>query len=733
MIKPAGGGFVVKNIFLFFAFLFTVPLFAADIDSGMLTAEEILAAAHPESEKSTPCATKLFAEAVEEELEDIAPDTPEAEVRALAQKAMFDGDVLQEVLDCPELKNITDRLTTITFTPIVYEFENGREITINYTTQLKVLDQKLLLANKPSLPDGKPNPRLMDQDDPAIYINTDPAWYAIMVVERDSLSNFVGPEKNNTLSIKWIDNNIDNIYPKGFNCTSKSAIANDTDTINQVVHEIADLDKDTNDYYVAGDVNLEWVMYAEIAAEIALTIVTFGAGEAAMIGLKGVRAGRIAARLAKNATKLRRFEHVAKYATKVEKIANTSHQIEKNSKLIKKAKRYEKALKNIEDAKKAGKDASKYEKKAEKILKKAKEIDRNVTPEKLKSAENLQKETENLAKQLPEMEKELQETLKQNKKLLTEKRKALKEITKQTDSNKIKEYERLQKEMDKIRDSKDYNVVLNKAKNPELQKQADEILKQIKNLENADNFKDYAKTYNEVKGLESVDDYIKTAETLVDIRKYRAKLSAYRQQTGNIFTKNLKRIKGGFTTFRAANNGAKTMTKAANIARKGMTSKTAKIGEWLIDSTLKHGARIARVERDLGAFYGAITFLGDMYDYTSNTSDQYSNGIEFKPLCLLSADDLEGQENEVNYGMWLMWEGNSTDSADDDAAYLQAMDFAEKFNYVLNEYQDEHGKNCNVDIYVVRPIIRLDESNPDETKGELFYLFMNDVPWNADN
>ena len=133
----------------------------------------------------------------------------------------------------------------------------------------------------------------------------------------------------------------------------------------------------------------------------------------------------------------------------------------------------------------------------------------------------------------------------------------------------------------------------------------------------------------------------------------------------------------------------------------------------------------------MGFVYGAVVFLGDLYDRTSNTSQQYSNGIEFKPLCLLSADDLEGQENEVNYGMWLMWTGNSTDAADDDAAYLQAMDFAEKFNYVLNEYQDEHIQNCNVDIYVVRPIIRLDETNPDETTGELFYLFMNDIPWTS--
>ena len=97
----------------------------------------------------------------------------------------------------------------------------------------------------------------------------------------------------------------------------------------------------------------------------------------------------------------------------------------------------------------------------------------------------------------------------------------------------------------------------------------------------------------------------------------------------------------------------------------------------------------------------------------------------------MSADDLEGQENVVNYGMWLMWVGNSTDPTDDDAAYLQAMDFASKFAYTLNDYQEKHGGNCNVDIYVVHPIIRLDETNIDDPHGEMFYLFMNDVPWTS--
>ena len=205
-------------------------------------------------------------------------------------------------------------------------------------------------------------------------------------------------------------------------------------------------------------------------------------------------------------------------------------------------------------------------------------------------------------------------------------------------------------------------------------------------LKNPDKIKDLQKTLgqetkkleDEIKELEkgndSVKQYKKTAESFSDVMKYRRNLRAFkRPQTGNIVTRNLKKIGTAGKTLKAAQGGAKMMTKAGKFARAGMSSRSAKIGDWLIDSTLKHGARFARFERDLGGLYGAVVFLGDLYDRTSNTSQQYSNGIEFKPLCLLSADDLNGQENEVNYGMWLMWEGNSTDAADDDAAYLQAI------------------------------------------------------------
>ncbi len=561
--------------------------------SDFKTTEEILALAH--AEHPTTCASKLFLEALVEHSNEIDENETEYKVRAWAHETMTGNkDVLTEVLKCPELQNIADD-TTIVFSPLEYSFPNGRTITINYSTQPKVLKQKLILANKRSLPDGNANPDLTDILSGAKYLNTEPAWYGIMVVQHDSLKDFVGADKNNTLSVKYLNDHIKEIYPKGYSCTSKSAWANDTDTINQVVHKVVNIENDSNDYYVAGDVNLEWVMYAEIAAEVILTVATAGAGEAGMAALKGVRATKTANNLRKSMQVLKKSNDVAKYLEKTRAITRHTNDIAKLEKEIK-------SLKNTEE-----------------IAKKRDEI------------------------------KKLQESVKT------------------------------------------------------LEKDAKEL----------------EKTSKEVK------QYKETAESYVDVVKYRRSLrSILRPQTGNVIVRSLRTIK-------AANTGAKTMTKAAKVARAGMSSRSTKLKYWLTDATLKHGARLARFERDAGLLYGAITFLGDMYDKTSTTSKEFSNGIEFKPLCLLSADDLEGQENVVNYGMWLMWVGNSEDAADDDAAYLQAMDFASKFFYQLDEFQDEHGANCNVDIYVVRPIIRLDETNLNDPKGELFYLFMNEIPWST--
>ena len=606
------------------------------------TTEEILNEIH--DIKPTNCANEIFIQSLIEHADEISDTAPENEMRVWAQQTIQNTETLKQILECPEIQHISDD-TTISFTPIVYKFNNGRHITINYSTQPKILKQKIMASTKRNLPNGNVSPNLMDNTDGSKYTNTEPAWYAIMVVQHDSLSEYIGPDKNNILSMKYINDNIDKIYPNGYFCTSKSAIANNKDTINEVVRRIVDVKDDSNDYYVAGDVNLEWVMYAEIAADVIITVATMGTGEIAMAGLKGVRATKTARNLAQSMKSLSKLDDVKKYKDITQQITRQTNNIAKIDKNIKNAEQYEKVLKNIESAKRAGKDVSRYEKQATEIFKNAKEIDSGITVEQLKNAE----------------------TLKNNRKSLQESVQTLKQ-----DADKI------------ASESKDVKL------------------------------------------------YQESANAFSDVMNYRRNLKSFRRpQTGNFITKPLKQTWAYAKSAHAINNGAKMMTKAGKTARAGMSSRSTKIKSWLMDETLKHGARLARFERDAGILYGAVSFIGDMYDKTSATSKEFSNGIEFKPLCLLSADDLEGQENKVNYGMWLMWVGDSTDTSEDDVAYLQAMDFASKFFYALDEYQDENGVNCNVDIYVVRPIIRLDETNPDNPSGELFYLFTNEIPWST--
>ena len=701
-----------KRCFLY-SLLLLFPFMAMGVEqygSDFKTTDEILAMAH--TEQPTNCASEIFSNALHANAGAVSESTDENVVRVWAKKTMESAEVLQQILQCPEIANVDDN-KTIYFTPIIYKFSDApdaRTITINYSTQPKVLKQKLLLANKPSLPNGDVNPKLMDANDPAKYLNTEPAWYGIMVVQHDSLSNFVGPGKNNTVSMKWINDNIDSIYPSGHNCTSKSALTlgNNNDTINRVVHEVVSMEDDSNDYYVAGDVNLEWVMYAEIAADVVLTVATFGGGEAALIGLKGARAFKTGKNLLKSMNNLLKIEDVKKYAEITKTISQHTDDIAKLEKNITNAEKYEKAMKKADQLRKAGKDATKYEKEAQEMLEAAKKIDPKIT-------ENVSKMTRTQEKALADINTNITRYEKQIKDLNGKNPSKAKELrTKISDQT-----NKRNKILNQINaENATEPTKFDPTKLREEQKKLQEIIKKAQG--DADKL---------LKNSDDVKKFKEQADTYKDVHKYFRDLRAFkRPQTGNVITRNLKKI---IKTAKAANKGAKTMGKAGRIARAGMSSRSAKIGDWLRDATLKHGARLARFERDMGGIYGMVYLLGEMYDKTSATSKEFSNGIEFKPLCLLSADDLQGQENVVNYGMWLMWTGNSTDPADDDAAYLQAMDFAAKFYYQLDEYQDEHGANCDVDIYVVHPFIRLDETNTDDPHGELFYLFMNEIPWST--
>lgn len=484
-------------------------------------------------------------------------------------------ETLQAVLACPEITAAAED-TTIKFLPIQYTFPAGREIVINYETQPKILKQRISLAEKRAIPSSDPNPRIAT-DDNSVWTNTDPAWYAIMVVESGTLDEFVGPGKNNTISMKYINDNIDTLFPRGNQCTSKSAIAGNKEMINMAMHETVNAENDTNDYYVAGDANLQWISYLEIGLDVAITVATVGTGQVILGATKAARASRALKNLGTTIRTLRQSESVTNYVRISNQYARAATE-----------------LRNIDRAA----DATRYAAKAE--------------------------EVENLAQSVRTME--------------------------QTDDN--------------------------------------------------------------------VRRYRAAVETYTSLNQYRRALNGLRTaQRGNIIARAWRAI-------RTSNTGNRIIKNAARTGRSSTVS--GRIRDWLFQSTMQNIGALARLERTGGIVYGAIRFVGGMYDWTETSTGEFTSGIDFKPLALLSADDLQGQENVINHGMWLMWVGDSVNPADDDAAFLQAMDFADKFHYNLESIQSERGiYACNVDIFVVRPIIR----NPGTDIAELYYLVMNDEPW----
>lgn len=527
----------------------------------------------------TECATRVFADALQQTANTVSEDTHESEIKSWIYQTFALPDVLKSVLSCPELIGMPDD-EAIKFTPIQYTFPGGREIVINYETQPKILKQRLMIYNKRDLPSGGDSPRIGESDDGTIWTNTDPAWYGIMVVEHDALKEFVGPDKNNTISLNYIKNNIDNLYPSGMTCTSKSALANDDYAINAAVTNTVNLqeqsgEKDTNDYYVAGDVNLQWISYAEMSLDVAITVATFGTGTVILGTTKAARASRALKNL----------------STTIKTLSNT-------------------------------KDVTDY-----------------------------LRATRNAAKLADE----------------------IKALDKVADATKIADKTR---ELDKLNDT-------------------------IKTLENTDDVKKYRNA----------------TKSFSDLNAYRHRLRALRApHRGNIIARTARATKAAFT------GGA----KIKHASKLGRSSKlSANIRDWLFQSTMRNVGLLAKIEATTGLAYGIVKFAGDMYDWTETSTDEFTNGIEFAPLLLLSADDLQGQENVVNHGMWLMWAGDSLSAADDDAAYLQAMDFAAKFHQDLMDVQNDTHTPCNIDIFVVRPILR----NPGTTNPEMYYLIMTDSPW----
>jgi len=552
------------------AFVFALSLTAA-------FADDVVDANIDIQQNPISCAGKIFSDVLAANISEVKDSDPEYVIRGWIYKNFQDPKIIQQVLNCPEFANAADD-ETIKLPTVVTNLPLGRQITINYETQPKILKQRLLLKNKMSLPETNPSPKIGATDDPAVWTNTEPAWYGVLVVQHGALDNFVGENKNNTISLKYIEQNIDKIYPSNDSCTSRSALANKSDIINIAGHKTVNLKDDSNDYYVAGDINLHWVTWAEVSLDVAITLATVGTGTVVLGTTKAVRASKAAKNTIVIMKDLEKAEKVQEYIKLTQKSSKVAEELEKIDK---------------------AKDAAGYAAKSDEI--------------------------ENLGKDIKELEK----------------------------------------------------------------------------IEDVEKYKDASKSFE-------------------DVMKFRRELKAWRiPQRGNVVARLWKSL-------RAANTGGKTIRTAEKIGK--ASSFAGRTRDFLFRSTLKNIGRLGRMQQASGILYGTLKFAGDMYDWTETSTGDFTSNIQFKPLGLLSADDLAGQENIVNYGMWLMWAGDSVNPADDDAAYLQAMDFADKFHQDLIEIQEDKNSNdCSVDLYVVRPIVR----NPDTPDAQLYYLIMNDQPWST--
>ena len=571
--------------YLISAIVFIFPCMANDVtDITAPNADSELITPETRTTDNTQCATAVFENALAKTANTVSESDSEEKIRDWIQATFSDKAVLSSVLNCPEVSSAADD-QTIVFLPIKYTFPGGREIVVNYETQPKIFKQRLQMANKRALPSSDPNPRV-GPDDGAVWTNTDPSWYGIMIVQHGALDNFVGPDKNNTISLNYIKDNIDKLYPNastnGGNCTSRTAKAEDWCAINRAGAKTVNIPDDSNDYYVAGDANLQWLSYLEIAADIVLTVFTMG-GYAAISGVtKSARASKALKGLGTTIKTLSKSDDVVKWV-------KTTRQIDKLTDEIK-------VLDKVADA--------------------AKIADKTM-------------------------------------------------------------------ELDKLKDT----------------------AKTLETASDVEKYRDATKTYSELNKYRHTLQGAKNAMRL--------------KQRGNVLARASKVFKG----FRASMGGNKLISHGAKLARSGGISARAR--DWLFHSTLKNIGSVAKVGTASGFLYGAIKFAGDMYDWTETSTGDFTSGVDFAPLLLLSADDLEGQENVVNHGMWLLWMGDTTVIEDDDAAYLQAMDFAAKFHQELLEEQGDTNSPCNVDIFVVHPILR----NPGTDNPELYYLIMNDTPW----
>ena len=709
---------------------------------------------------NTKCASDIFANALRETVdtlkntgtpdEQLAQEADGSEIDTWVHLAFSMPSTLTQILECPEVKNIADD-DTIVFETVSYTFPNGRTIDINYETQKSVLKQKLLLAKKPKLAVDDISPDIAaDAANGTVWVNVDPAWYAILVTEHGALENYVAPGKTNVVALRYLEDNIKNLYPKDHagpfhaECTSRSAIAGDSDMINiattrtvggglprdenqtDAEREQADT-AESNDYYVYGDADLRWISGLELTADIVLTVITYGGYEIVNGTLKFARATRAFTKAKQGLQALKKSRDVMRWV----KSSNRADQV---AKAIKYADKAEDAYSTISGINRtAGQTVQQLSRKVELLRA------RNADPKTIRSVES---ELE-IAKKQADAAKRAAETAEKIKSAET----AIQKVsdTEKTIANIEKEIKNIENNMKTL----NKNSQLYRNQQSQLARMKNNLngaKSQLKNTKKtADQAKDEIATLKQTYNTELTElqkthsSELSALEKLDDVKKYKELSNAERELAHTAYLLRQGKVawranRGllpvrAYRAVRATREGiksAKNMNKAVKVVRANTSGISAKVNDWLFHNTMKNITAISKVPSTISGWGTLGKVALDMYDYTDVSTGDYTNNIDLKPFLLLGADNLPGYENIVNHGMWLFWAGSSTSAADDDAAFLQAMSFAEKFHQDLVDVQDEAGiAACDVDIYVVRPIIR----NPGTEKQELYYLFMNDTPW----
>lgn len=689
----------IQRLFLLLAFIFAPLSVFAEPDNNSYSIDEMLERRAHE----TPCATAVLRQAMAYNANMIEnpDDASSTEIDTWVHFAFSQPDTLRALLDCPEIQQRADD-ETIIFETASYTFSNGRTIQINYETQKRVLKQKFLLAGKKWGP-GDINPDIAnDIANGAIWINVDPAWYAILVAEHGSMDAYVGPGKNNIVAANYIKDNIRQFYPQDHagafraDCTSRSAIAGDTDMINRATTitvggvpprtESADLTTEereqlktakNNDYYVMGDTDLRWISALEVTADVALIILTSGVSAAAKGFATGLRATRTlksanaTLKTIKTSAEVTRWTNITNHTARITKAINTADKIEDSAQTLKGLTRtYEQTINKLQNQLDALRKAPKPDAKQIKTIEQELEFAKNQTNTAQQALKNADKITD------------AQNKLKNNTKLTAQ------------------ETEKLQNEIKTLTDS--YKTELQKLKNVH----ETEIAK-------------LAKTDDVVKYQELVQAKREAAHTAYLLRQGKIAFQAKRGLLPMRAYRAAKSLRNGI-------KAGKNLDKTSRIVRAHTSGFSTKIKDWLFHNTIKNLPAATKLPASLAVLNTIVKAVGNMYDYSEVTTAQFTNGVDLHPYLLLAADNLPGFENIVNHGMWLFWTGSSTSANDDDAAFLEAMSFAEKFHQDLVEVQDEYNvMACDVDIYVVRPIIR----NPDTDDAEVYYLFMNETPW----